>query len=95
MQISHIRCSPPSDTPNVKKNGVMCSMITNDEKFMGCMDLTGIFTHCSANGHEYLLVGYNYDANTILVETLKISKTNQQFATVGVQPQTYVIDNEV
>ena len=48
-------------------------MITNDEKSMKYMDLTGRFTHCSASGYEYLLVGYNYDASAILVEPLKNS----------------------
>ena len=96
---------PPSDTPNVKTNEVMCCMITNDEKSTGCVDLTGRFPHCSSSGHEYLLVGYNYYANAILVEPLKKrqAKTiaegweniNQQFATSGVQPHTYVLDNEV
>ena len=72
---------------------------------MGYMDLTGRFPHCSSSGHEYLLVGYNYYANAILVEPLKKrqAKTiaegweniNQQFATSGVQPHTYVLDNEV
>ena len=49
----------------------MGSMITNDVKSMGYMYLTGIFPHYSPSGHEYLLVGYKYDANTILVEPLK------------------------
>ena len=80
-------------------------MIMNDETSMGFMDLTGKFPHCSASGHEYLLLVYNYDANAILVEPLKNrqAKTiadgweniNQKFATAGVQPNTYVLDNEV
>ena len=80
-------------------------MIMNDEKSMGYMDLTGKFPHFSASGHEYLLVRYNYDANTILVEPLKKrqentfsdgwEKINQKMATAGEQPHIYVIDNEV
>ena len=79
-------------------------MITNDEKSTGYMDLTCIFTHYSASGHEYLLVRYNYDANAILVEPLKNrqSKTitdgweeiNKKYTTAGVQPHTYLIYNE-
>ena len=61
---------PFSDTQNVKTNEVMCSMITNDEKSMGYMYLTVIFTHCSASGHEYLLVRYNYEDNAIFVKPL-------------------------
>ena len=40
------------------------------------MDLTGRFPNCSVSVHEYLLVGYNYDANTILVEPLKKHQAN-------------------
>ena len=57
IQISHIRS--------------FHRMIMNDEKSMGYIDLTGRFPHCSASSREYLLVGYNYDANAILVEPLK------------------------
>ena len=38
---------------------------------MGYMDSTGRFAHCSASGHEYLLVENNCDANEILFEPLK------------------------
>ena len=68
------------------------------------MYLTGIFPHCSASGHEYLLVGYNYDVNSIFVEPLLNSRKNiadgleninQQIKTSVVQPHTYVLYNEV
>ena len=49
-------------------------MITNDEKTIWYMDLTGISPHCLASGHEYLLVGYNNNDNAILVEPLKNAK---------------------
>ena len=75
-----------------------------NEGTMGSIDLIGRFTNCSASGHEYLLVGYNYDANAILVEPLKYhqektiadlrEKINQQFATTGFQPNIYVLYNE-
>ena len=68
------------------------------------MDLTGMFPHFSANGHEYLLVEYNYGANEILVEPLKNLQANtiadgwqninRQFASAGVQPHTHFLDNE-
>ena len=35
------------------------------------MDLTGRFPKYSSSFHEYELVGYNYDVNSILVEPLK------------------------
>ena len=38
---------------------------------MGYMYLTVIFLHCAVIGHEYLLVGYNYDTGAILVGPLK------------------------
>ena len=69
------------------------------------MDLSGRFTDFSASGHAYLLVGYNYDANAILFEPLKKyqvktiadrqEKINQKLERSGVQPHTYVLDNEV
>ena len=80
-------------------------MITNDEKSMGCIYLTCRFTHCSSSGHVYLLVGYNYDSNEILVEPIKNcqaktiaggwEKINQKISTSGLQPHTYVLDNEL
>ena len=72
---------------------------------MGYIDSTSRFLHCSAIGHKYLLVGYNYDTNAILFEPLrnrqektiinKFENINQQFATVKVQTHTYVLDKEV
>ena len=44
----------------------------------GYMDLTGKFPYQSARCAAYLLVAYNYDANAILVETLK----NKQAKTI-------------
>ena len=64
----------PSNTTNVMMNGGMCSMITNDEKSTGYVDLKGRFPYFSASGHEYLLFGYNYDSNSTLVEPLKNSQ---------------------
>ena len=62
---------PTSYTPNFKMSEGMCIIIMNDERSVGYMYLTGIFPHRSDSGHEYLLFGYNYDANAILVEPLK------------------------
>ena len=42
-----------------------------DVKTMGYLDLTGRFPKYSSSFHEYELVGYNYDVNSILVEPLK------------------------
>ena len=68
------------------------------------MDLTGKFPYKSARGYEYLLIGYNYDANAIVVEPIKNKqaksikeawlKINARCKYVGVQPATYVLDNE-
>ena len=73
--------------------------------YMGYMNLSGRFHYRLASGHEYLLVGYNYGSNKILVETLKniqaititeeLYNINKQFATAGVQLHTYGLDNEV
>ena len=68
------------------------------------MDLTGRFSYQSSRGNNYLMVAYNYDANAILVEVLKNRQAssivsawkslNKKFHDAGVQPNTYILDNE-
>ena len=75
-----------------------------DVKTMEYLDLTGRFPKYSSSFHEYELVGYNYDVNSILVEPLKNrqskniidgwDKINQKVSTEWVQPHTDVIGNE-
>ena len=71
---------------------------------MGYLDLTGKFPYRSTRGHEYILVGYHFDANNIQATPLKNREApsikqgweiiNKKFSTAGVEPNTWVIDNE-
>lgn len=64
---------PSSDSPNTKTNNIIYTITsTKDDNFY--MDLTGCFPFWSASGNEYIMVAYNYDANAILVQPVKIEK---------------------
>ena len=94
---------PHSDHPNIKQHEVVYAVI-QDTDIKAYTDLTGRFPYKSSRGNEYLLVGYHYDSNAILAQPLKnrealtITKTwkemNQRFYIAGVQPNTYIMDNE-
>ena len=72
---------------------------------MGYTDLTGRFPYRSARGNEYIFIAYNYDGNAILAEPIRNrtapviteawKKLHNTFATAGVAPLTYVLDNEI
>ena len=71
---------------------------------MGYIDLTGRFPYKSARGNQYLLVAYHFDANAIYSHPIKNREStsittawsiiNTKFTKAGVQPHTYIIDNE-
>ena len=60
---------PPSDQLNMKKHEVVYSII-QDSDITAYTDLTGRFPYRSSRGNEYILVGYHYNSNTILVQPL-------------------------
>ena len=73
------RFFPPPVENNVKTEEIFFAIHDNtNSRNKGYMDLTGKFPYQSARGAAYLLVAYNYDANAILVETLK----NKQAKTI-------------
>ena len=94
---------PSSDVPNVKKHEAIYAII-KDSDITAYTDQTGRFPYRSSRGNEYLMIGYHYDANAILVGALKNreaqtlttcwNKLNARFNIAGVQPTTYVMDNE-
>ena len=94
---------PPSESPNHRTNEV-CYAIIDLEKELGFMDLTGKFPRKSSRGNEYLLIGYNYDANHIRAIPIKNRKgptiteawkqLHRDFKKAGAAPKTYVLDNE-
>ena len=66
--------------------------------------MTEHFLYRSSRGNDYILVDYHCDGNDILAEPLKNrtvatikeywDSSNNKFATVGIQPRTYILDNE-
>ena len=86
-----------SEKINNKTNDVKYSIVEATLKNVAYADLTGHFPYRSNRGNECILVGYNYNDNTILAEPLKNrivvtitevwEKTNNKFATVGIQPR--------
>jgi hypothetical protein len=96
---------PQSDTPNIKTNDAAYSIIQFTPKDKAYIDLTGRFPYTSSRGNQYILVGYHYDSNAILVTPLKNRTAgeitngwaiiNNQLMKAGMKPNTYVLDNEV
>ena len=94
---------PPPQKSNEKTNDVLYALI-DSKSGLGYMDLTGRFPYQSSRGNNYLMVAYNYDANAILVEALKNRQAasivdawkiiHKKFNDAGVQPNTYILDNE-
>ena len=94
---------PESDEDNKKTNDIIYHLYDSSEG-VGYTDLTGRFPYRSSRGNEYIMVAYNYDANAILAEPVKNRQAltlttawriiDNKFKTAGVQPRTYVMDNE-
>ena len=95
---------PTTNNPNTRKNDVLFTIVESSAKGMGYIGLKGIFPYKSARCNEYILVGYHYDANAILAESIKNRKAqtitqeweklNNQCSKAGIQPNTYIVDNE-
>ena len=96
--------NPPTDQPNLKTNNIICSLVNFDKKEIAYGDLTGKFPYTSSRGSQYFLVVYHYDANAILVHTLKSRQAGeitkaymaiyQRLSISGNAPTTFVLDNE-
>ena len=95
---------PDSPSPNEKTNNVVYMLYSSSSKGMGYIDLTGRFPYRSESGNQYILVAYHHDANAIYGQPLKNRESasitsawtiiNKKIQVAGVQPNTYVIDNE-
>ena len=62
---------PSSPSPNLQSHQVAYAVIDPDELINGYFDLAGKFPQRSSSGNQYVLVGYNFDANSILATPLK------------------------
>ena len=68
------------------------------------MDLMGRFPYRSSRGNGYILVGYHYDRNSILVGPMQNREAqtittawehlNTKFGASGSEPKTYIMDNQ-
>jgi len=95
---------PVSETPNTKTYNVCYALLNPQDIVTGYMDLTGRFPKRSSRGNQYILVAYHFDANLIKAVPLKNRRgqviteaweqLHNEFATAGVAPKTYVLDNE-
>ena len=72
---------------------------------LGYTDPTGRFPYKSSRGAEYIFLAYIYDANAILITTMKDrtapsivfawTKLHNRCKTSGSSPTTYIQDNEI
>ena len=101
-----VETSIPEEKILQKTNDVCCIVTELSHCDMTAyIDLAGRFPFQSSRGNNYIPVGYHYDSNAILAEPLKnrtaseITKTwkiiNNKCAQAGVQPNTYVLDNDI
>ena len=61
---------PLSYASNIKNNNVEYSIVDATPKNIAYIDLTERFLYRSSRGNEYIIIGYYYDGNAILVEPL-------------------------
>ena len=62
---------PELDTPNNKTHVVFYKIIEIKPTERGYINLTDRFPYRPSQGNKYIIVGYNYDGNYILVEPIK------------------------
>ena len=95
---------PPSPNPNKKSNDVIYGLISQADIDGAFFDLTGRFPQRSSSGNQYILIGYHWDANSIIGKPIKSraashivdawKELHQEYENAGVAPNTYVLDNE-
>ena len=93
------------DSPNMETHDVSYSIVDLPPEKIAHMDLTCRFPYYSSSGYGYILGGYHFDGSTILAEPIKNRQVQTltaackilsgEFATAGIQSNTYVLDNEV
>ena len=96
---------PTVTQPHTKCNQVAYVVINRDKLRAAYQDLMGRFPVKSPSGSEYFLIGYHYDANCIIGHPVKDRKAttlteawknlHSGFKQAGVEPQVWILDNEV
>ena len=100
LEDAHDDAFPPQSIPKTREMGITITSVKNT----AYSDLTRQFPHISSCGTNYLLTIYDYDANAILVGTLK-TRQAKEIATVwekkhlqltknGHEVKYYIMDNE-
>ena len=95
---------PISPSPNQRTHDVAYAIIDPSTMTNAYFDLTGKFPQRSSSGNQYIFVGYNYDANSILAEPIKNRTSNNILSAwqsihaiyerAAVTPHIYIFDNE-
>ena len=67
----HCDSFPQSPNQNIKTNNVAFAVINPETIINGYFDMIGRFPQRLSSGKQYIMVGYNYDANSILAHTMK------------------------
>ena len=62
---------PPSPSTSIKTNDVVYTIIEAEDVISDYFDLTSRFPQCWIRGNQYLIVGYYYNANSILGAPIK------------------------
>ena len=62
---------PSSPSPDIKTNEVAYAIIDPDLLSNAYFDLTGRFPQRSLQGNQYIMIGYHYDANSIIAKPMK------------------------
>ena len=96
---------PDLESPNIKTHQAAYMLIDRKQITTAYKDLTGRFPVRSAQGHEYVMIAYHYDANCILGFPVKNRTSTEltkawehlqsEFAQAGEAPEVWVLDNEV
>ena len=95
---------PSSPNPNKKSNDVIYGLISQEDIDGAFFDLTGRFPQRSSSGNQYNLIGYHWDANSIIGIPIKSraashmvdawKQLHQEYESAEIAPNTYVLDNE-
>jgi hypothetical protein len=93
---------PFQENPNIRTHQIFASC--HDVTGQIASDLTGRFPTVSYQGHKYILVIYDYDSNSIIVEAMKnrsaqehlraYNKLHQYLCARGFRPVLQRLDNE-
>ena len=100
----HSKDFPPQKISNKTYNIFVTIATPNDSNNKTYSDQTGKFPHMSSRGAQYLFIMYDYDSNTILMQTLKNRQAKEisdafknayrRLTKHGHEVSLFVLDNE-